>query len=107
MRTGLEVKVMGQETGDRGQGQETGDRRQETGDRRQETEKPWLFHTMENFFPDFPRYGKFLGAFSTPWKTFAWFFHAMEKFCGEFSTPWKTFFHGVENPEKRGWRSAC
>jgi len=57
---------------------------------------------MENFFPDFPRYGKFLGEFSTPWKTFAWFFHAMEKFWASFprhgklfSTVWKIRKNGA------------
>jgi hypothetical protein len=30
---------------------------------------------MENFFAIFPRYGKFLGDFSTLWKTF---FHSVE-----------------------------
>ena len=54
----------------------------------------------------FPRYGKFAGHFSTPWKTF---FHGMEnrgvffpwygKSGADFSTLWKTFFHAVE---KRG-----
>jgi hypothetical protein len=71
---------------------------------------------MENFSPDFPRYGKFFPGFSTLWKNFFRIFHAMEKFCldfprhgkflSKFSTLWKTFFHGVENPEKRGWRGA-
>jgi hypothetical protein len=65
----------------------------------------------------FPHHGKLFSGFSTLWKIFGRVFHTMENFClvfprhgkilGEFSTPWKTFFHGVENPEKRGWRSAC
>ncbi|NCC92253.1 MAG: hypothetical protein EOM10_03055 [Opitutae bacterium] len=58
----------------------------------------------------FPRYGKLFGEFSTVWKTFNDFFHAMENFLrnfpqygkllGIFSTLWKTFsrfFHSMEN----------
>ncbi|NLB65763.1 MAG: hypothetical protein GX803_04765 [Lentisphaerae bacterium] len=43
---------------------------------------------MENFLEIFPRYGNFLSTlwknwplFSTPWKTFWRFFHAMESFA--------------------------
>ena len=35
---------------------------------------------METFFAIFPRYGKFFEDFSTVWKTFSKFFHAMENF---------------------------
>jgi hypothetical protein len=34
---------------------------------------------MENFFAFFPQYGKLFRDFSTVWKTFSRFFHAMEK----------------------------
>jgi hypothetical protein len=62
---------------------------------------------MENWLGFFPRYGKLFAGFSTLWKTFLIFFHAMEKCFDffprhgksprDFSTPWKTFFHTVEN----------
>jgi len=35
---------------------------------------------MENFFADFPRHGKIWTEFSTPWKIFCGFFHAMENY---------------------------
>ena len=37
-----------------------------------------FFHSMENFSPVFPQYGKFWTIFSTVWKNFLNFFHAME-----------------------------
>jgi len=52
---------------------------------------------MENFLRNFPQYGKYFSDFSTVWKTFCDFFHAMEKISASFprygklfSTPWKT-----------------
>ena len=45
-----------------------------------------FFHAMEDFFPIFPRYGRFYGDFSTLWKIFLGIFHAMEDFlpwCGK------------------------
>ena len=73
-----------------------------------------VFHSMENFFAIFPRYGKIFSTlwknrpvFSTQWKNFQRFFHTMEKLLPffphngksfrDFSTQWKNFFHGVEN----------
>jgi len=47
---------------------------------------------MENFLRNFPRYGNYFSDFSTVWRTFCDFFHAMEKYFGEFSTLWKTIF---------------
>ena len=56
-----------------------------------------VFHAMENFSRNFPRYGNFFRDFSTVWKTFCDFFHAMEKISASFprygklfSTQWKT-----------------
>jgi len=37
-----------------------------------------FFHGMENFFAGFPRHGKISPLFSTAWKNFSGFFHAME-----------------------------
>jgi hypothetical protein len=52
---------------------------------------------MENFWAIFPQHGKLFADFSTLWKTFCRFFHAMENFFGifprygkKFSTVWKT-----------------
>ncbi len=45
-----------------------------------------FFHSMENIFEIFPRYGKYLADFSTQWKKFSGFFHTMEKMfpqCGK------------------------
>ena len=73
-----------------------------------------FFHSMENYFGIFPRYGKILSTvwknmpiFSTQWKNFQRFFHTMEKLLPffphngksfrDFSTQWKNFFHSVEN----------
>ena len=55
-----------------------------------------LFHAVEKIFPHcgkmtpiFPRNGKTFGDFSTQWKNFCGFFHAMEKLWADFSTLWK------------------
>ena len=62
--------------------------------------------------------------FSTVWKTFSGFFHAMEKYfphCGktgpffprngktfsDFSTQWKNFFHTVENSDLGLYSGVC
>ncbi len=44
---------------------------------------------LKNARPIFPQYGKSLGDFSTQWKNFPDFFHAMEKLWPIFSTVWK------------------
>jgi len=69
-----------------------------------------LFEGLRLENSGFPRYGKLFGEFSTVWKTFGDFFHAMENFLRifpqygnffrDFSTVWKTFpkfFHSMEN----------
>ena len=50
---------------------------------------------MENFLRIFPQYGNFFRDFSTVWKTFLKFFHAMENFIrmGE---------NGLKKPVFRG-----
>jgi hypothetical protein len=70
---------MGQESGDRGQETEDRKSRSEVGEKR----KAGVFHGMENFFEVFPRYGKLFDDFSTVWKTFLKFFHAMENLVEE------------------------
>ena len=53
---------------------------------------------MENFWRFFPRYGKLFEEFSTVWKTFMKFSHAMENFIrmGE---------NGLKKPVFRGVRA--
>ena len=60
-----------------------------------------VFHTMEKFSRNFPQYGKYFLDFSTLWKIFGRFFHAMEKLFAVFphngknsSTLWKTLILG-------------
>jgi hypothetical protein len=57
---------------------------------------------MENFFAIFPRYGKLFCDFSTLWKTFSQFFHAMENYfpqCGKpVLRPPPSYFLGVVAP---------
>ena len=54
----------------------------------------YVSNTYSSGAHGFPRYGKPFMDFSTLWKIFGRFFHAME-----FSTQWKNFFHSVENSD--------
>ena len=64
-------------------------------------------NTYERRTHGFPHYGRVFTDFSTVWKIFSRFFHAMEniwpifprngKTFREFSTQWKNIFHSVEN----------
>jgi hypothetical protein len=77
---------------------------------------PRVFPHCGKFRPggmkSFPHCGKKRLDFSTLWKKFRGFFHAMEKLCAifphngktlvKFSTLWKLFFHTVEKPAPAG-----